>query len=84
MYSVSENTNSEFNSYFVEDQRVVAWALYISVSVVVTNGNELLVHFVSDLSVTASGFMAHYRSIPRSSRTATASLDTVHGPRVDI
>ncbi|XP_067257992.1 procollagen C-endopeptidase enhancer b isoform X1 [Chanodichthys erythropterus] len=51
--------------------------------VVLTNGNELLVHFVSDLSVTAAGFMAHYRSIPRSSRTPTAALDTVHGPRVD-
>uniref|UniRef100_A0A8C1CEJ9 Procollagen C-endopeptidase enhancer b n=1 Tax=Cyprinus carpio carpio TaxID=630221 RepID=A0A8C1CEJ9_CYPCA len=51
--------------------------------VAVTNGNELLVHFVSDLSVTAAGFMAHYRSVPRGSRTATATLDTVHGPRVD-
>ncbi|KAF4110807.1 procollagen C-endopeptidase enhancer b [Onychostoma macrolepis] len=49
---------------------------------VVTNGNELLVHFVSDLSVTASGFLAHYQSIPRGSRTATATLDTVHGARV--
>uniref|UniRef100_A0A672T7D8 Procollagen C-endopeptidase enhancer b n=1 Tax=Sinocyclocheilus grahami TaxID=75366 RepID=A0A672T7D8_SINGR len=44
---------------------------------IVTNGNELLVHFVSDLSVTAAGFLAHYQSIPRVSRTAT-----VHGPRV--
>uniref|UniRef100_A0A8C1FZG1 Procollagen C-endopeptidase enhancer b n=1 Tax=Cyprinus carpio TaxID=7962 RepID=A0A8C1FZG1_CYPCA len=51
--------------------------------VAVTNGNELLVHFVSDLSVTAAGFMAHYRSVPRGSRTATATLDTVHGPRVE-
>lgn len=51
---------------------------------VVTNGNELLVHFVSDLSVTAAGFMAHYRSIPKSSRTPTAGLERVHGPRVDI
>ncbi|XP_009301718.1 procollagen C-endopeptidase enhancer b isoform X1 [Danio rerio] len=50
---------------------------------VVTNGNELLVHFVSDLSVTAAGFMAHYRSVPRGSRTPTADLDTVHGPRVN-
>ncbi|CAM4528259.1 unnamed protein product [Leuciscus chuanchicus] len=52
--------------------------------VVVTNGNELLVHFVSDLSVTASGFMAHYRSIPKSSRTPTAGLERVHGARVNI
>ncbi|XP_050971192.1 LOW QUALITY PROTEIN: procollagen C-endopeptidase enhancer b [Labeo rohita] len=50
---------------------------------VVTNANELLVHFVSDLSVTAAGFVAHYQSVPRGSRTATATLDTVHGPRVD-
>ncbi|XP_059359896.1 procollagen C-endopeptidase enhancer 1-like [Carassius carassius] len=50
---------------------------------VVTNGNELLVHFVSDLSVTAAGFMAHYRSVPHGSRTATATLDTLHGPRVN-
>ncbi|TRY56809.1 hypothetical protein DNTS_004084 [Danionella cerebrum] len=50
--------------------------------VVVTNGNELLVHFVSDLSVTASGFMAHYRSVPRGSRTPTGSLDRVYGPRL--
>ncbi|RXN32716.1 procollagen C-endopeptidase enhancer 2-like protein [Labeo rohita] len=28
---------------------------------VVTNANELLVHFVSDLSVTAAGFVAHYQ-----------------------
>ncbi|XP_072542878.1 procollagen C-endopeptidase enhancer b [Salminus brasiliensis] len=50
---------------------------------VVTNGNELLVQFVSDLSVTASGFMAHYTSVPRGSRTPTADLDTVPGARVD-
>nr|XP_055067070.1 procollagen C-endopeptidase enhancer b [Misgurnus anguillicaudatus] len=50
---------------------------------VVTNGNELLVHFVSDLSVTAAGFMAHYKSIPRGSRTPTSGLDTVSSPRVD-
>lgn len=55
----------------------------IFVSVVVTNGNELLVHFVSDLSVTAAGFMAHYKSIPRGSRTPTSGLDTVPGPRTD-
>ncbi|XP_076829158.1 procollagen C-endopeptidase enhancer b [Brachyhypopomus gauderio] len=50
---------------------------------VVTNGNELLVQFVSDLSVTGSGFLAHYNSIPRGSRTATTGLDTVPGPKVD-
>uniref|UniRef100_A0A4W4GWN6 Procollagen C-endopeptidase enhancer b n=1 Tax=Electrophorus electricus TaxID=8005 RepID=A0A4W4GWN6_ELEEL len=51
--------------------------------VVVTNGNELLVQFVSDLSVTGSGFLAHYNSISRGSRTATVGLDTAPGPQVD-
>ncbi|XP_036452149.1 LOW QUALITY PROTEIN: procollagen C-endopeptidase enhancer b [Colossoma macropomum] len=50
---------------------------------IVSNGNELLVQFVSDLSVTGSGFMLHYSSIPRGSRTPTADLDTVPGARVD-
>ncbi|XP_051566635.1 procollagen C-endopeptidase enhancer 2-like [Myxocyprinus asiaticus] len=50
--------------------------------VVVTNGNELLVHFVSDLSVTAAGFMAQYNSIPRGSRTTTSVLDAAPRPRV--
>ncbi|XP_051573306.1 procollagen C-endopeptidase enhancer 2-like [Myxocyprinus asiaticus] len=51
-------------------------------AVVVTNGNELLVHFVSDLSVTAAGFMAHYNSIPRGTRTPTSGLEAVSRPRV--
>ncbi|XP_051992827.1 procollagen C-endopeptidase enhancer b [Xyrauchen texanus] len=50
--------------------------------VVVTNGNELLVHFVSDLSVTAAGFMAQYNSIPRGSRTTISDLDISPRPRV--
>ncbi|XP_051997874.1 procollagen C-endopeptidase enhancer 2-like [Xyrauchen texanus] len=50
--------------------------------VVVTNGNELLVHFVSDLSVTAAGFMAHYNSIHRGTRTPTSGLEAASGPRV--
>ncbi|XP_054609595.1 procollagen C-endopeptidase enhancer b isoform X2 [Dunckerocampus dactyliophorus] len=45
---------------------------------VVTNGNQLLVQFVSDLSVTSDGFMAHYNSVPRGSRTPTAGVDFVH------
>ncbi|XP_067117684.1 procollagen C-endopeptidase enhancer b [Osmerus mordax] len=48
---------------------------------IVTNGNELLVQFVSDLSVTSDGFMAHYSSVPRGSRTPTAGGDTLHGPQ---
>ncbi|XP_041738201.1 procollagen C-endopeptidase enhancer 2 isoform X2 [Coregonus clupeaformis] len=49
---------------------------------IVTNGNELLVQFVSDLSVTSNGFMAHYSSVPRGSRTPSSGEDTTHGPRV--
>ncbi|KAI4881131.1 hypothetical protein NFI96_017874 [Prochilodus magdalenae] len=52
-------------------------------NVIVTNGNELLVQFVSDLSVTGSGFMAHYSSVPKGSRTPTTDLDSVPGARVD-
>lgn len=44
---------------------------------IVTNGNELLVQFVSDLSVTADGFMAHYNSVPRGSRRPTAGGDFI-------
>ncbi|XP_056156494.1 procollagen C-endopeptidase enhancer b [Lampris incognitus] len=48
---------------------------------IITNGNELLVQFVSDLSVTSDGFMAHYSSVPRGSRVPTAGGDFIHGPR---
>ncbi|XP_014850992.1 PREDICTED: procollagen C-endopeptidase enhancer 2-like [Poecilia mexicana] len=34
---------------------------------IITSGNELLVQFVSDLSVTSDGFFAYYTSIPRGS-----------------
>ncbi|XP_038564497.1 procollagen C-endopeptidase enhancer a [Micropterus salmoides] len=34
---------------------------------IITSGNVLLVQFVSDLSVTSDGFLAHYTSIPRGS-----------------
>ncbi|XP_030285612.1 procollagen C-endopeptidase enhancer b [Sparus aurata] len=48
---------------------------------IVTNGNELLVQFVSDLSVTSDGFMAYYSSVPRGSRTPTAGGDFIYGPQ---
>ncbi|XP_068444105.1 procollagen C-endopeptidase enhancer b [Clinocottus analis] len=48
---------------------------------IVTNGNELLVQFVSDLSVTSDGFMAHYNSVPRGSRAATTGGDFIYGPQ---
>ncbi|XP_072231771.1 procollagen C-endopeptidase enhancer a [Leuresthes tenuis] len=38
---------------------------------VISSGNVLLVQFVSDLSVTSDGFLAHYTSIPRGSHSAT-------------
>ncbi|CAL1590888.1 unnamed protein product [Knipowitschia caucasica] len=44
---------------------------------IVTNGNELLVQFVSDLSVTSDGFMALYNSVPRGSRRPTAGGDFI-------
>uniref|UniRef100_A0A3Q3H1V8 Procollagen C-endopeptidase enhancer b n=1 Tax=Labrus bergylta TaxID=56723 RepID=A0A3Q3H1V8_9LABR len=49
--------------------------------IIVTNGNELLVQFVSDLSVTSDGFMAHYSSVPRGSRSPTIGGDFIYGPQ---
>uniref|UniRef100_A0A9R1SP22 Procollagen C-endopeptidase enhancer a n=2 Tax=Cyprinus carpio TaxID=7962 RepID=A0A9R1SP22_CYPCA len=49
---------------------------------IITNGNVLLVQFVSDLSVTSDGFMASYTSIPRGLRSPTAGGDVASGPRV--
>ncbi|KAL4631132.1 procollagen C-endopeptidase enhancer 2-like [Arapaima gigas] len=49
---------------------------------IVTNGNDLLVQFVSDLSVTSDGFMATYTSIPHGSKTPTIGNDFIHAPRV--
>ncbi|XP_062392903.1 procollagen C-endopeptidase enhancer a [Sardina pilchardus] len=49
---------------------------------IVSNGNVLLVQFVSDTSVTSDGFMATYRSIPRGSKPPTTGEDVVTGPRV--
>lgn len=48
---------------------------------IVTNRNELLVQFVSDLSITSDGFMAHYSSVPRGSRTPTITGDFIYGPQ---
>nr|XP_020466972.1 procollagen C-endopeptidase enhancer 2-like isoform X2 [Monopterus albus] len=48
---------------------------------IVTNGNELLVQFISDLSVTSDGFMAYYSSVSRGSRTPTAGGDFIYRPQ---
>uniref|UniRef100_A0A4W5LWU7 Procollagen C-endopeptidase enhancer b n=1 Tax=Hucho hucho TaxID=62062 RepID=A0A4W5LWU7_9TELE len=40
---------------------------------IVTNGNELLVQFVSDLSVTSNGFMAHYSNTIQRPRVASTT-----------
>ncbi|XP_068612023.1 procollagen C-endopeptidase enhancer 2-like [Brachionichthys hirsutus] len=48
---------------------------------IVTNGNELLVQFVSDLSITSDGFMAHYSSVSRGSHTPTIGGDFIYGPQ---
>lgn len=45
---------------------------------IITTGNVLLVQFVSDLSVTSDGFLAHYTSIPQGSQVA---VDTGAGTR---
>ncbi|KAF7650144.1 hypothetical protein LDENG_00130480 [Lucifuga dentata] len=50
---------------------------------IVTSGNELLVQFVSDLSVTSDGFMAFYTSVPRGSRRPTAGGDFIYRPQID-
>ncbi|CAL8325415.1 unnamed protein product [Lota lota] len=47
---------------------------------IVTNGNELLVQFVSDLSVTSDGFMAFYSSVPRGARAPTPGGDFIYSP----
>ncbi|XP_029382648.1 procollagen C-endopeptidase enhancer b [Echeneis naucrates] len=52
--------------------------------IIVTNGNELLVQFVSDLSVTSDGFMAHYSSVPRGSRRPTAGGDFIFSPQTTV
>ncbi|XP_075968528.1 procollagen C-endopeptidase enhancer b [Anarhichas minor] len=52
-----------------------------SPGIIVTNGNELLVQFVSDLSVTSDGFMAYYSSVPRGSQAPTAGGDFIYGPQ---
>ncbi|XP_043107102.1 procollagen C-endopeptidase enhancer a [Puntigrus tetrazona] len=49
---------------------------------IITNGNVLLVQFVSDTSVTSDGFMASYTSVPRGLSTPTADGDIATGPRV--
>ncbi|CAN9501657.1 unnamed protein product [Ophioblennius macclurei] len=46
---------------------------------IITSGNVLLVQFVSDLSVTSDGFLAHYTSVPRGSQIPT--IDSEAGTR---
>lgn len=40
----------------------------------ITTGNVLLVQFVSDLSVTSDGFLAHYTSVPHGSQVSTEDV----------
>ncbi|MEQ2266158.1 hypothetical protein XENORESO_019687 [Xenotaenia resolanae] len=49
---------------------------------IISSGNELLVQFVSDLSVTSDGFFGHYKSIPRGSQpmTVNSGPSTGSGP----
>ncbi|XP_030636559.1 procollagen C-endopeptidase enhancer b [Chanos chanos] len=72
-----------FNGGETDDSRRIGKFCGDSVpGVIITKGNELLVQFVSDLSVTGAGFLLHYNSIRRGSRRPTAGLDTVPGPGV--
>ncbi|KAG7465348.1 hypothetical protein MATL_G00175510 [Megalops atlanticus] len=48
---------------------------------VVTNGNELLIQFVSDLSVTSDGFKAIYSSIPRGPRPPPWGMTSHRDPK---
>lgn len=43
----------------------------------ITNGNVMLVQFVSDLSVTSDGFLAHYNSVPRGTEISTDDVGPV-------
>ncbi|MED6284634.1 hypothetical protein CHARACLAT_021004 [Characodon lateralis] len=49
---------------------------------IISSGNELLVQFVSDLSVPSDGFFGHYKSIPRGSQpmTVDSGPSTGSGP----
>ncbi|CAJ1064311.1 procollagen C-endopeptidase enhancer a [Xyrichtys novacula] len=52
---------------------------------IITSGNVLLVQFVSDLSVTSDGFLAHYTSVPRGYQPTEAETGTrsiPHNPPV--
>ncbi|XP_037530743.1 procollagen C-endopeptidase enhancer 2 [Nematolebias whitei] len=71
LFNGGENDDSRRIGKFCGDRRP---------GTIVTNGNELLVQFVSDLSVTSDGFMAHYTSVPRESRTPTSGGDFIYSP----
>lgn len=43
----------------------------------ITSGNVMLVQFVSDLSVTFDGFLAHYNSVPRGTEISTDDVGAV-------
>ncbi|XP_036380310.1 procollagen C-endopeptidase enhancer a [Megalops cyprinoides] len=66
-----------------DSRRIGKYCGDTSPEAIVSNGNELLVQFVSDLSVTFDGFMASYTSIPRGSKEPTMGDNTGSGPRVE-
>lgn len=49
-------------------------------SPIFSEGNELLVQFVSDLSVTADGFSASYRTLPQGTAKEGAGKNAQPGP----
>uniref|UniRef100_H2UID1 Procollagen C-endopeptidase enhancer b n=1 Tax=Takifugu rubripes TaxID=31033 RepID=H2UID1_TAKRU len=72
LFNGGENDNSRRIGKFCGDR---------APGVIVTKGNQLLVQFVSDLSITSDGFMAHYSSVPRGARAPTSTGDFIYGPQ---
>ncbi|XP_030601901.1 procollagen C-endopeptidase enhancer a [Archocentrus centrarchus] len=63
-----------FNGGERDDSRLIGKYCGLQVpEPIVTNGNVLLVQFVSDLSVTSDGFFARFNSIPRGSHIPTVN-----------
>lgn len=54
--------------------------MFLFCSPVVSERNELLIQFLSDLSLTADGFIGHYKFRPKKLPTTTAAPVTTTNP----
>uniref|UniRef100_A0AAY3ZWK1 Procollagen C-endopeptidase enhancer n=1 Tax=Denticeps clupeoides TaxID=299321 RepID=A0AAY3ZWK1_9TELE len=73
-----------FNGGEKEDSRLIGkYCGDTAPQSVVSNGNVLLVQFVSDPTVTSDGFMANYHSIPQGSKSPTTGGAIIPRPRVE-